>query len=115
MRSWTLAAVTTTEWTRPESLSIPVWTFIPRCHWLRFLVSCISGSRFHYLFLVELGVAIKVASTIMPYLLVMPRALRWPLTVSKICHPSLCFSSRWRKDRILVSSGNLNWWCALCE
>ena len=46
VRSCTLAAVTATEWIRPESLSTPLWTFIPKYHWLPFLVWCISGSRF---------------------------------------------------------------------
>ena len=36
---------------------------------------------------VELAAAIKVASTIAPWRIVMPQALRWALTISKICLP----------------------------
>jgi hypothetical protein len=38
----------------------------------------------------ELVAAIKVASTIVPCRIVMPRALRWALTVSTIWSPSSC-------------------------
>ncbi len=54
---------------------------------------------------VELGAAMRVASTIVPCRIVMPRSLRWALTVSKTCSPRPCFSSRWRKVKIVVSSG----------
>jgi hypothetical protein len=54
---------------------------------------------------VELGAAIKVASMIVPWRIVMPFSLRWALTGSKICSPSLCVSSKCRKVRIVVSSG----------
>jgi hypothetical protein len=40
-----------------------------------------------------------------PWRIVMPLVLRWALTVSKICWPRSCFSSRLRKVRIVVSSG----------
>jgi hypothetical protein len=50
VRSCTFAAVTTTEWINPEALSTPAWTFMPKYHWLPFLVWCISGSRFPSLF-----------------------------------------------------------------
>ena len=52
--------------------------YIPKYHWLPFLVWCISGSRsfFLFLFLVELGAAIKVASMIVSCFMVIPLALR---------------------------------------
>ena len=53
--SLTLAAVPTTVCTSPESASTPMCAFMPKCHWLPFLVWCISGSRSPLLFLVELG------------------------------------------------------------
>ena len=39
---------------------------IPKCHWIPFLVWCISGSRVLTSFLVELGAAMMVASTMVP-------------------------------------------------
>src|SRR3954465_6317950 len=39
---------------------------MPKYHWLPFFVWCISGSRCPVLFLVELGAAMIVASTIIP-------------------------------------------------
>src|SRR4030088_771159 len=43
--SASLAAVPTTVCTTPEATSTPICAFIPKCHWLPFLVWCISGSR----------------------------------------------------------------------
>jgi hypothetical protein len=56
----------------------------------------------------ELGAAIKVASMIVPCFMAMPLALRFAFTVLKICLPKSCFSNRWRKLRIVVSSGILS-------
>src|SRR3954470_7343036 len=64
--SASLAAVPLTVCTRPEATSTPICAFIPKCHWLPFLVWCISGSRLFCLFLVEGGAAMMVASTIVP-------------------------------------------------
>src|SRR5271170_6717454 len=61
--SASLAAVPTTVCTTPEATSTPICAFIPKCHWLPFLVWCISGSRAFSLFLVEAGAAMIVAST----------------------------------------------------
>jgi hypothetical protein len=72
---------------------------------LPFLVWCMSGFRFPSLFLVEIGAEIQVASTIVPWHIVKPRAAKSVLTVSKICSPSPFYSSRLRKGRIVVSSG----------
>ena len=41
----------------------PMCTSMPKCHWLPFLVGCMSGSRALSRFFVEGGAAIKVAST----------------------------------------------------
>ena len=48
--------------------------FIPKYHWLPFLVWCISGSRCFSWFLVEGGAAISVASTNVPSRSNKPRA-----------------------------------------
>jgi len=50
----------TTPWIRSESLFTPAWTCIPKCNYFLFLVWCISGSLLPTLFLVALGVAIKM-------------------------------------------------------
>src|SRR5438270_13015643 len=55
--SASLAAVHVTVCTTPEATSTPICAFIPKCHWLPFLVWCISGSRAWLLFLVEGGAA----------------------------------------------------------
>ena len=81
---------------------------MPKHHWFPFFVWCISGSLSPFLLLVELGAAIKVASMIVPCFMAMPLALRCLFTVSKICLPRSCFSNRWRKLRIVVSSGILS-------
>jgi hypothetical protein len=47
-------------------------TFIQTLHCLYFLVSCISGSLFPALFLVDRGAEIKVASTIVLWCIVTP-------------------------------------------
>src|SRR5437660_6948685 len=47
-------------------LSMPRWAFMPKYHWLPFLVWCISGSRALSAFLVEDGALMIVASTIVP-------------------------------------------------
>src|SRR5947207_4119191 len=59
--SASLAAVPTTVCTTPEATSTPICAFIPKCHWLPFLVWCISGSRALLLFFVEGGAAMMVA------------------------------------------------------
>jgi hypothetical protein len=56
---------------------------MPKCHWLPFLVWCISGSRCPWSFLVELGAAIKVASTTVPVLSIRPRSINPALTVAQ--------------------------------
>ena len=61
-----MAAVLVTVCTSPESASTPMCAFIPKCHWLPFFVWCISGSRSPLSFLVELGAAMMVASTMEP-------------------------------------------------
>src|SRR3954451_661188 len=43
--SASLAAVPTTVCTKPEATSTPKCAFMPKYHWLPFLVWCISGSR----------------------------------------------------------------------
>ncbi len=70
--SATLAAVPCTVCTSPESASTTMWAFMPKCHWLPFLVWCISGSRASSLFFVEGGAAIRVASTIVPFFIIKP-------------------------------------------
>src|SRR5659263_644959 len=57
---------------------------MPKYHWLPFLLECMSGSRALSLFLVEVGAAIKVASTTVPVLRSNPRWLSNSLTVARI-------------------------------
>ncbi len=56
---------------------------MPKCHSLPFWLECISGSRFLSLFFVELGAAIKVASTAVPALSSKPWAASRSLTVAE--------------------------------
>ena len=79
--------------------------FIPKCHWLPFLLECISGSRLPCLFFVELGAAVSVASTALPSLSIKPWLLSNALTVARRASASLCFSSRWRNRKTVLSSG----------
>ncbi len=79
--------------------------FIPKCHWLPFLVWCISGSRSPSAFLVELGAAMIVASTMLPRLSSRPLRARCAFTRLRISGASSFSSSRCRKFRIVVSSG----------
>src|SRR3984957_8050952 len=60
--SATLAAVARTVWTIPR-LSAPMCSFIPKCQLRPLRVCFISGSRAALAFLVELGAAMMVAST----------------------------------------------------
>src|SRR5438445_7348407 len=60
--SATLAAVALTVWTIPR-LSAPMCSFIPKCQLRPLRVCFISGSRLALAFLVELGAAMMVAST----------------------------------------------------
>src|SRR5450756_1629357 len=84
--SATLAAVTTTVCTSLLARSAPMCAFIPKYHWLPFLVWCISGSRCFSLFLVEDGAAISVASTNVPYIrALLEQTIDAPPSVSKAC------------------------------
>lgn len=46
--------------------SVPTWAFMPKYHWLPFLVRRVSGSLSPEAFLVELGASIMAASTDVP-------------------------------------------------
>src|SRR5580698_8421348 len=102
--SATLAAVALTVWTIPR-LSAPMCSFIPKYQFLPLRVCFISGSRLALAFLVELGAAMMVASTMVPERSNSRRSSNSPLIESKIAWVSPCCSSRWRKRRIVVSSG----------
>jgi hypothetical protein len=91
--------------TMPHSASTPTWGFIPKDQSLPFVVDDISGSRALSLFLVEDGASMIVASTSVPERSVIPWSARWPFTSAMIASVSACFSSRWRKLRIVVSPG----------
>src|SRR5580700_8246749 len=86
-------------------LSTPTWAFIPKNHWLPFLVWCISGSRCCSRFLVDVGACRMVASTIVPVVMRTPRACKCRLTVPRIFSPSRCSSSKCRNSPTVVSSG----------
>jgi hypothetical protein len=62
-----------------------VASLMPKCHWLPFLVWCISGSRSPLLLLVELRAAISVASTTLPLLRSKPLVTSLALTLAGIC------------------------------
>ena len=59
----TLATLSMTVWTNPESASNSVCAFIPKCHCLLLLIWCILGARSSLLLVMEVGAAIRVVST----------------------------------------------------
>ena len=91
-------------WTRP-CRSVPTCSFIPKYHVFPLRVCFISGSRAWAAFFVELGAAMIVASTIVPLVSSNRLAVSSSRTVSKSAAVRWCSSSRWRKRRIVVSSG----------
>ena len=103
--SASLAAVPITVCTTPEATSTPICAFIPKCHWLPFLVWCISGSRALLLFLVEGGAAMIVASTMVPWRINRPRSSSIAPTSSNSARVRSCSSSQWRKFSTVVASG----------
>ena len=80
--SASLAAVVMTVCTRPLWASTVMCAFMPKCHRLPFLVWCISGSRSPSVFFVELGAAMMVASTMLPFL--RSRPLRAQVRVDRL-------------------------------
>ena len=56
--------------------SVPMCSFIPKCHWFPFLVWCISGSRALLSFPVDDGTEMMVASTMLPFFSSTPRSAR---------------------------------------
>jgi hypothetical protein len=82
-----LAGVAATEWISLERLSTPKCAFMPKYHWLPFLVWCISGSRALALFLVEDGALMMVASTIVPVAIFSPFSARSRCTASNSRRP----------------------------
>src|SRR3954447_22772934 len=91
----------------PEATSTPICAFIPKCHWLPFLVWCISGSRALLLFLVEGGAAMIVASTIVPWRISNPRSSSIAPISSNSARVRSCCSSQWRKFSTVVASGTV--------
>lgn len=65
------------------------YTFIPKYHSLPFFVWCISESHLTFWFFVDLGTAIRLASTIVPSCIIRPALSRHVLTSAKIFSPSL--------------------------
>ncbi|KDB01780.1 hypothetical protein U879_20850 [Defluviimonas sp. 20V17] len=80
--------------------------FMPKYQSLPFLVDDMPGSRAPALFLVEDGASMIVASSNMPERSEIPLSARCAFTSEKIASVSPCRSGRWRKLRIVVSSGN---------
>src|ERR1044071_3068878 len=103
--SASLAAVPTTVCTSPEATSTPICAFMPKCHWLPFLAWCISGSRALFLFFVEGGAAMIVASTIVPWRINRPRSSSIAPISSNSTRVKSCSSSQWRKFSTVVASG----------
>jgi hypothetical protein len=100
-----LAVVVSRLCTIPLSASTPTCAFMPKYQALPFFVDDISGSRALASFFVEDGASIMVASTSVPERRVIPWSARWLFTSANSCSVSACFSSRWRKLRMVVSSG----------
>ncbi len=71
----TLAAVPSRWRTRPRG-SVPMCSFIPKCHRFPFLVWCISGSWALLSLLVDDGAETMVASTMAPFFSKTPRSAR---------------------------------------
>jgi hypothetical protein len=103
--SWTFAVVVSRLCTMPLSASTPTCAFMPKYQSLPFFVDDISGSRAPALFFVEDGASMMVASTSVPERSVMPLSARCPFTSAKIASVRPCRSRRWRKLRMVVSSG----------
>ena len=80
--------------------------FIPKYHWFPFLVWRISGSRSPLRFFVDDGAVMMLASTIVPVFNRCPSAPKCALISSNSLSPRPCFSNRWRKFTIVVSSGS---------
>src|SRR5437762_780962 len=91
--------------TNPESRSTPICAFMPKYQVLRFFVWLISGSRARSRFLVDGGALMMVASTIVPWCSNSPRAVSNRPTSRNNCSVRLCFSSKCRNFKIVVSSG----------
>src|SRR5438309_4795751 len=81
-------------------LSTPTCAFIPKYHWLPFLVWCISGSRCCSRFLVDVGACRMVASTIVPVVMRTPRACKCRLTCLRY-HVVIVSTERKRRERAL--------------
>jgi len=60
--------------------------FHSKVHWLPLLFWCISGSPSPVLFLMELGMEIKVSSMIVPCLMVVLRRFRWATQTTPARH-----------------------------
>ena len=78
---------------------------LPEVPLVSLLVWCISGSRSPLRFFVDDGASMMLASTIVPVFNRCPRDARCTLISSNNPIPKPCVSSRWRKFRIVVSSG----------
>src|SRR4029077_12507478 len=100
--SATAALVALTVCTIPR-LSAPMCSFIPKCQFLPLRVCFISGSRVALAFLVELGAAMMVASTMVPERSNNRRSSSRPVIESKIAWVSPWRSSKWRKRRIVLN------------
>ena len=87
------------------SAAMPTCAFMPKYHSLPFFVEDISGSRLPASSLVEDGASMMVASNRVPERSVIPLSTMCPFTSMKIASVGPCCSRRWRKFRIVVSSG----------
>jgi hypothetical protein len=76
--------------------SVPTCSFIPKCQLPPLRVCFISGSRAALAFLVELGAAMMVASTMVRGRGYSRRSSKRSRTASRIAWVSRCRSSRWR-------------------
>src|ERR1700693_3026991 len=87
------------------AFTAPMCSFIPKCQLRPLRVCFIWGARLALPFLVDLGAAMMVASTMVPERSSSRRSSKRSATASKMAWVSPCCSSRWRKRRIVLSSG----------
>ena len=89
----------------PASASSPTWALKPWCQFWPFLAWWASGSRALLAFLVLEGASTKVASTMVPALILSPSAASEALSSSNSALPRPLGESSGRKRHSVVASG----------
>ena len=94
-----------TECGTPVSASTPTPSSCPKCQFCPFLAWWASGSRAPSAFLVDDGLSMKVASTMVPRLTASPPSAADPKAEETMASPTPQRSSRWRNLHRVVASG----------